>query len=71
MLKCRQATQLLSEKMDRDLKFKEKSALNFHLMICTSCSRFGKQIRILSEASKLYAHQSFIDLDIKKSENND
>ena len=40
MLTCRQATQLLSEKQDRQLLLKEQSGLQFHLMLCRSCRRF-------------------------------
>jgi hypothetical protein len=36
MLTCREATQLLSEKQDRTLNFKEMSALQFHVVMCGS-----------------------------------
>ncbi|MDR7016743.1 zf-HC2 domain-containing protein [Acinetobacter sp. 3657] len=52
MLTCRQATQLLSEQQDRQLVFKEQSALQFHVMMCRSCRRFGKQMKILSLLTK-------------------
>ena len=45
MLTCRQATQLLSEQQDRQLLLKEQSGLQFHLMMCRSCRRFGKQMK--------------------------
>ena len=48
MLTCREATQLLSEKQDRILNFKELSALQFHVMMCSPCRRFGKQMKSLS-----------------------
>ena len=60
MLTCRQATQLLSEKQDRQLLLKEQSGLQFHLMICSSCRRFGKQMKTISELSKAYKK---IDVD--------
>lgn len=53
MLTCRQATQLLSEQ-DRQLLLKEQSGLQFHLMMCRSCRRFGKQMKTLSVLSKAY-----------------
>lgn len=49
MLTCRQATQLLSEKQDRVLLFREQSNLQLHLLACRSCRRYGKQIRTLSQ----------------------
>ena len=60
MLTCRQATQLLSEKQDRQLLLKEQSGLQFHLMICGSCRRFGKQMKAISESAKGYKK---IDVD--------
>ena len=54
MLTCRQATQLLSERQDRPLLFKEQSGLRLHLMVCSSCRRFGKQMKTLSVLSKEY-----------------
>ena len=60
MLTCCQATQLLSEKQDRQLLLKEQSGLQFHLMLCRSCRRFGKQMKTISELSKAYKK---IDVD--------
>lgn len=60
MLTCREATQLLSEKQDRQLLLKEQSGLQFHLMLCRSCRRFGKQMKTISELSKAYKK---IDVD--------
>ena len=38
MLTCRQATQLLSEKQDQPLLFKEQTNLQLHLLACRSCA---------------------------------
>ena len=65
MLTCRQATQLLSEKQDRQLLLKEQSGLQFHLMLCRSCRRFGKQMKTISELSKAYK-QFDVDEDHQK-----
>ena len=54
MLTCREATQLLSEKQDRILNFKEMSALQFHVLMCSSCRRLGKHMKSLSILSKQY-----------------
>ena len=54
MLTCRQATQLLSEKQDRQLLLREQSNLQLHLLVCRSCRRYGKQIRTLSQLSKAF-----------------
>jgi len=54
MLTCRQATQLLSEKQDRSLLWRERSDLQLHLLVCRSCRRYGKQIKTLSQLSKAF-----------------
>lgn len=54
MLTCRQATQLLSEKQDRQLLLREQSNLQLHLLVCRSCRHYGKQIRTLSQLSKAF-----------------
>ena len=56
MLTCRQATQLLSEKQDRQLVLREQSNLQLHLLVCRSCRRYGKQIKTLSQLSKTFKH---------------
>ena len=54
MLTCREATQKKKKKQDRILNFKEMSALQFHVLMCSSCRRFGKQMKSLSLLSKQY-----------------
>jgi hypothetical protein len=54
MLTCRQATQLLSEKQDRSLLWREQSNLQLHLLVCRSCRRYGKHIKTLSQLSKAF-----------------
>ncbi|MEG2444009.1 MAG: zf-HC2 domain-containing protein [Acinetobacter sp.] len=54
MLTCRQATELLSEKQDRSLLWRERSDLQLHLLACRSCRRYGKQIKTLSQLSKAF-----------------
>ena len=44
MLTCKQASQLLSQSLDRPLKGGERFRLRFHLLLCKLCKRFGQQI---------------------------
>lgn len=55
MLTCRQATRLLSEAQDRPLALKEKAALRLHLMLCTGCRNFNRQIFTIRQISQAYA----------------
>lgn len=44
MLSCKQASQLLSQSLDRKLMRRELVGLRLHLMLCSMCRRFGRQI---------------------------
>lgn len=55
MMNCQQATRLLSEAKDRPLQVKEKMALRMHLMICTGCRNFDKQVSFIREATRAFA----------------
>lgn len=57
MMKCTQATQLLSEKLDRPLSTKEKLALGLHTSICTPCRQFGKHMLTLREITQKYVKE--------------
>lgn len=44
MLTCRQASELVSQSLDRELTRRERWALRFHLLICVACARFNRQL---------------------------
>ncbi len=44
---CKHATLLLSEAEERKLSTRERRGLRFHVLICTTCRRFKKQLRLL------------------------
>jgi hypothetical protein len=50
MLKCKQATELISQSQDRDLTLQERIRLKFHLFICTGCTNCNKQIKLIHQA---------------------
>lgn len=47
MLMCREATRLMSLKLDRKLTFKERTALRLHLSICSACRGCARQFDLL------------------------
>lgn len=55
MLTCRQVTHLLSEAQDRELRLKEKPPLKFHLLMCSGCASFRRQMDFLRRAARRYA----------------
>ncbi|MDX2507391.1 MAG: zf-HC2 domain-containing protein [Gammaproteobacteria bacterium] len=58
MLKCKQATELISQSLDRDLTLHQRIQLKFHLFICTGCTNCNKQIALIHKAmGQLRKHQ--------------
>ena len=49
-LRCEAASELLSRELDEPLPRLDRAALVCHLLACTSCRRFRKQIRVIREA---------------------
>ncbi len=50
MIKCKEASQLVSRSLDNKLSFRERFALKLHLMICKYCRRFSQQMSKLNVA---------------------
>ena len=44
MLSCADATQRMSESLDRQLPWKARMGLRFHVMMCSACRRYRRQI---------------------------
>jgi hypothetical protein len=54
MLNCKEVTQLCSQELDRKLSLLERMSLRTHLMMCTGCSNFRKQMSSIHTVSRLY-----------------
>ena len=52
MLSCKQASQLISQSLDRPLAMRERFALKLHLFVCKYCKRFSQQVQTLRVAIK-------------------
>jgi hypothetical protein len=55
MLTCKEVTHLLSEGLDRKLTVAERMHLEMHLLVCTGCANFRKQMDFLRRACRRYA----------------
>ncbi|WP_081977166.1 zf-HC2 domain-containing protein [Methylotenera versatilis] len=66
MLNCRETTQLVSKSLDRHLTWRERFAVNLHLIICKYCKRFSQQLIAMRSAfnriSKLIENDHNIQL---------
>ena len=52
MLDCKQASQIISQSLDRNLALREGFALRLHLRICAYRKRFSQQIQTIRVAIK-------------------
>lgn len=50
MLNCKQASELVSQSLDRPLILKERWSVRFHLLICAACKRFAHQLMLMQAA---------------------
>jgi hypothetical protein len=47
---CRQVSRLHSDALDQPLSLPQRFGLRLHLLVCSWCRRYGKQIRFLRQA---------------------
>lgn len=67
MLTCKQASQLLSQSLDRRLTRGERFSLRFHLLICRFCQRFWQQLSGLRNAIRQQVNMTEQNEEIKLS----
>jgi|CXWL01.1.fsa_nt_gi hypothetical protein len=52
MYSCEEAAKLSSRAMEEPLGLMERTLLGFHLMMCTNCPNFVRQLEFLRRASR-------------------
>lgn len=50
MLNCKEATALMSQGLDRHLGRGERLRLRLHLMMCSACTNYRRQMNVLRMA---------------------
>jgi len=55
MMKCHEATRLMSESQERPLSMTERMSLKLHLMMCTGCANFKDQMGTLRVMTRNFA----------------
>ncbi len=53
-LNCRDATALMSQAQERKLSLGERLALRVHVLICSGCSNFRRQMNVLRDAARRF-----------------
>ncbi|HQR70766.1 MAG TPA: zf-HC2 domain-containing protein [Burkholderiaceae bacterium] len=56
MLNCREVTRLVSESQERPLRVNERMGLRLHLMMCSGCRNFERQMAVMRSAMREFAH---------------
>lgn len=57
MLNCQDATRLLSESQEQTLTLHERMSLKMHVMMCSGCRNFGKQMFALRQVARAYTQR--------------
>lgn len=55
MLSCKEVTKVCSAEMERPLRLGEQVSLRMHLMMCTGCTNYRKQMKALRLVMQAYA----------------
>ena len=54
MLNCKQASELLSQSLDREMTLREKILLRLHLLLCHGCNNFAEQMQVVRKVCRNY-----------------
>lgn len=68
MLNCYEASQLISQSLDRPLSFSERLQLKVHLLMCDACRRFKQQLNQLKQHLKALMQKVETDESLQLSQ---
>lgn len=68
MLNCKEASQLISQSLDRPLSLSERWQLKIHLWMCDACRRFKQQLNQLKQHLRALVQQTEHDESIQLSQ---
>lgn len=57
---CKHASHLVSESMDHPLAVRERMTLFLHLVMCSLCRRFRRQMTAISQAIRSVRHSELL-----------
>ncbi|MGD9831185.1 MAG: zf-HC2 domain-containing protein [Piscinibacter sp.] len=70
MLNCKEVTEVCSAEMERPLRLGEQVSLRTHLMMCTGCSEYRRQLKTLRQVMQAYAEGKAIADDAAPGQGN-
>ncbi|MFZ2650593.1 MAG: hypothetical protein WA210_10870 [Burkholderiaceae bacterium] len=65
MLSCRQVTVVCSAEMERSLRLGEHVSLRVHLIRCTGCTNFRRQMKALRQLMRAYADGKAVGAELE------
>jgi hypothetical protein len=54
MIMCRRATELMSQRLDRPLRWPERLSLRVHLSMCGACCQCNRQFELLHRSGERF-----------------
>lgn len=63
MLTCREMTEMCSRELDQPLAVRQKVSMTTHLMMCSGCRNYRRQLFRLREAARRYANGDAVYVD--------
>lgn len=55
MLNCKDTTRLVSQQQEKTLSFSKRMALRVHLLMCSGCRNYNKQIDFIHKACRRFS----------------
>ncbi len=55
MMSCKEVTEICSAEMERSLKLTERLSLRTHLLLCSGCTNYRRQMKTLRQMMQIYA----------------
>lgn len=53
MMTCRRAAELISRALDARMPFGLRAGLGYHTLVCRSCRRYRRQLRVIDAAAEV------------------
>jgi anti-sigma factor RsiW len=55
LISCKDASRLISQTQDGELPVRQRISVRLHLLFCTACRRFVRQLRFLRATMQRYS----------------
>jgi predicted anti-sigma-YlaC factor YlaD len=68
MLSCKQTSLLVSQSLDRRLRWRERMAVRMHLWICVYCRRFTQQLALIRRMMQPWQDQATAQSEVALSQ---